>query len=34
VRVRVAVLEGSIDAAVEAILLRKWSAIREVMRAA
>jgi hypothetical protein len=34
VRVRVAVLEGSIDAAVEAILLRKWSSIREVMRAA
>ena len=34
VRVRVAVLEGSIDGAVETILMRKWSSIREVMRAA
>lgn len=31
-RVRVAVLEGSVDEALEAILLRKWSAIREVMK--
>lgn len=31
VRVRVAVLEGSIDEALESILLRKWSSIREVM---
>jgi SWI/SNF-related matrix-associated actin-dependent regulator 1 of chromatin subfamily A len=30
-RVRVAVLEGSIDEALQAILLRKWSTIREVM---
>lgn len=30
-RIRVAVLEGSIDEALEAILLRKWSAIREVL---
>lgn len=34
VRVRVAVLEGSIDAAAETILLRKWSSIREVLKAA
>lgn len=31
-RVRVATLKGSIDEALEEILLRKWSAIREVMR--
>ena len=31
-RVRVAVLAGSIDEAVEQILLRKWSAIREVLK--
>lgn len=30
--VRVAVLEGSIDEALETILLRKWSAIRQVMK--
>jgi SWI/SNF-related matrix-associated actin-dependent regulator 1 of chromatin subfamily A len=30
-RVRVAVLEGSIDEALQAILLRKWSTIREVL---
>jgi SNF2 family DNA or RNA helicase len=30
--VRVCVLDGSIDEAVERILLRKWSAIREVIR--
>ena len=30
-RVRVAVLEGSLDEAVQSILLRKWSAIREVI---
>lgn len=31
VRVRVAALEGSIDEALQAILMRKWSAIREVL---
>ena len=31
-RVRVATLHGSIDATVEEILLRKWSAIREITR--
>lgn len=30
-RVRVAVLQGSIDEAMEEVLLRKWSAIREVL---
>jgi len=30
-RVRVATLEGSVDDALQAILLRKWSAIREVL---
>jgi SWI/SNF-related matrix-associated actin-dependent regulator 1 of chromatin subfamily A len=30
--VRVAVLEGSIDEALEEVLLRKWSAIREVLK--
>lgn len=30
-RVRVAVLEGSVDEALEAILIRKWSAIRDVL---
>jgi hypothetical protein len=30
-RVRVAVLEGSLDEAVQSILMRKWSAIREVL---
>lgn len=30
-RVRVAVLQGSIDEALEEVLLRKWSAIREVL---
>ena len=32
-RVRVATLEGSVDDALQAILLRKWSAIREVLSA-
>jgi len=31
-RVRVAVLAGSIDEALEEVLLRKWSAIREVLK--
>src|SRR5690606_12900346 len=31
-RVRVSVLQGSIDEALEDILLRKWSAIREVVK--
>lgn len=30
-RVRVAVLEGSLDEAIQSILMRKWSAIREVL---
>ena len=30
-RVRVATLEGSVDDALQSILLRKWSAIREVI---
>lgn len=30
-RVRVAVLEGSVDEALETVLLRKWSVIREVL---
>ncbi len=32
-RVRVAVLEGSLDEAVQSILMRKWSAIREALPA-
>lgn len=31
-RVRVAVLEGSVDEALETVLLRKWSVIREVLK--
>ena len=31
-RVRVAVLQGSIDEAMEEVLLRKWSAIKEVLK--
>lgn len=31
-RVRVAVLEGSIDEAVQEVLLRKWSSIKEVLK--
>lgn len=31
-RVRVAVMEGSVDEALEGILIRKWSAIREVLK--
>ena len=32
--VRVCVIEGSIDEALQAVLLRKWTAIRQVLNAA